>query len=128
MVVSFYIEKEEPCMKVISPSFKDDTDKIIVLAMLILSIFLICIPALVVMLLFKNQLTENSYEITKAIFNMELLMFLISLLFFIPVFGFLLSLFLGPVMLIINTVVIVLVLCNIAKDKDVKIPVAYDFI
>jgi len=115
-------------MKVISPSFKDDTDKIIVLAMLILSIFLICIPALVVMLLFKNQLTENSYEITKAIFNMELLMFLISLLFFIPVFGFLLSLFLGPVMLIINTVVIVLVLCNIAKDKDVKIPVAYDFI
>ena len=66
-------------MKIISPAFKDDTDKIIVLAMLILSIFFICIPPLVVILLLKNQITENSYDIAKALLNMEIAMFLISL-------------------------------------------------
>lgn len=115
-------------MKVITPEFKDDTDKIIVLAMLVLSIFMICIPPLVVILLLKNQITENSYAIAKAIFNMELLMFLISLLFLIPIIGTLLGLLLGPVMLIINTIVIVLAICNIAKNTDIKIPSTYDFI
>jgi len=115
-------------MKRIIPLFKDDTDRIIIVSMLILSIFCICIPALVVIFFLKNHITENSYQITKAIFNLELLMFLISLLFLIPILGQLMGFIVAPVMAIINTIVIILAVCNIAKNNEIKIPVFYEFI
>ena len=115
-------------MKAFIPEFKDDTDKIITVAMFIISIFTAFIPALVVILLLKEKVSERSYEITKAFLNFEILMFLISLLFFIPIIGWLASVIGIPVLALINVLVIVFALCGIAKGSEIKIPVPYEFI
>lgn len=115
-------------MKTFIPEFKDDTDKIITVAMFITSIFFIFIPALVVILLLKDQVSERSYEITKAFLNFEIIMFLISLLFLIPIIGWLVGIVGVPIMAIINIVIIVMALCSVAKGSEVKIPVPYEFI
>ena len=115
-------------MKRFMPEFKDDTDKIILVAMFISSIFFVFIPPLVVILLLKEKASESTYEISKAFLNFEIGMFLISLLFIIPVIGWLIGIIGAPVLAIINIVVIVVALCDIAKGAEVKIPVIYDFI
>lgn len=115
-------------MKSFIPEFKDDTDKIITVAMLVTSIFFIFIPALVVMLLLKEQVSERSYEITKAFLNFEITMFLISLLFLIPIVGWLAGIVGAPILAIVNIVIVVMALCGIAKGSEVKIPVPYEFI
>lgn len=115
-------------MKSFVPEFKDDTDKIITVAMFVTSIFFIFIPALVVILLLKEQISESSYEITKAFLNFEIIMFLISLLFLIPIVGWLVGVVGAPILAIVNIVIIVLALCGIAKGSEIKIPVPYEFI
>jgi len=115
-------------MKEISPVFNDDNDKIIVVVMFVLSIFCVCIPALVVMLLLKDKISENSYLMAKALFNFELLLFLISLIFVIPIIGWILGFILTPIMILWNTIVIVMALCAIAKQVVVKLPDTYAFV
>ena len=115
-------------MKKILPLFKDDTDRMIIVFMLILSLFTLFIPSVIVILFLKDYISENSYSIAKSIFNMELLFFLISLCFAIPVIGWIAGLIIGPVLGIINIIVIILVLCNIAKQSEVKIPVLFEFV
>ena len=114
--------------RVIMPVFKDDQDKIIVVAMFVASLFLVFIPALIVMLFLKNQVSENSYAIAKGLLNFELLLFLISLLFFVPVIGWLLGAIAGPLMMIFNAIIVVLSLISIAKSSEVKIPAFFEFI
>ena len=58
-------------MKKIMPVFKDDQDKIIVVAMIIASMFLVFVPALIVVLFLKDKLSENSYAIAKMFLNFE---------------------------------------------------------
>ena len=53
-------------MKKIVPVFNDDRDKIITLAMVITSMFFIFIPALIVVLLFKEKINENSWHSAAA--------------------------------------------------------------
>jgi len=115
-------------MKKIVPVFNDDRDKIITLAMVITSMFFIFIPALIVVLLFKEKINENSYQIAKAFLNFELLLFLISLVFVIPVIGWLLGFIAAPLLMIFNIIICVINLCAITKGTETKIPVPYEFI
>ena len=115
-------------MKSVLPLFKDDRDKIITVAMVVASMFFIFIPALVVVLLLKERISESSYAIAKSFLNLELLLFLISLIFMIPVLGWFLGVVLGPLMMIFNVIICILALCAIVKGAEVKIPVPYEFI
>jgi len=115
-------------MKKIMPMFKDDKDKIIIVAMTLLSMFFVFVPALVVVLFFKEQISENSYQISKSFLNFELLLFLISLIFAVPVVGWLLGVIFAPLMMIFNIIIVFLAMCSIAKGAEVKIPVPYEFI
>jgi uncharacterized membrane protein len=115
-------------IKKIMPSFKDDQDKIIVVAMIIASMFLVFVPALLVVLFGKNYVSESTYEISKAFFNFELLLFLISLIFVIPVVGWILGTILGPLMMIFNVIICIINLCAVAKGAETKVPVGYEFV
>jgi len=112
----------------ITPLFKDDTDKIIIVGMIILSIFFFLFPSLIVVLCLKNQISENSYNISKSLLNFEILIFLISLICMIPILGWLLAILLCPILEIINIIVMILALCSIGKNSDVNVPVMYEFI
>ena len=107
---------------------KDDTDKIILITMLICSMFFLFIPALIVVLLLKNYVSESTYNISKAFLNFELLMFLISLAFAIPIIGWIAGIFLAPLMGILNIVIVIMDLCAVAKKSELIIPVPYEFI
>jgi hypothetical protein len=115
-------------IKKILSEVKDDTDKIILVAMLICTMFFIFIPALIVVLFMKNYISESTYNISKAFLNFELLMFLVSLLFAVPVIGWIAGFVLAPVMGIFNIVIVVIDLCAIAKKSELIIPVPYEFI
>ena len=115
-------------MQRIIPQFKDDNDKIIVVAMIILSLFCVFIPPLIVMLCLKNYISESSYQIAKAYLNLELFLFLVSLIFIIPIIGWIVGFILCPILYIINVVIIVLNLCAISAMKELKIPVPFNFI
>ena len=115
-------------MKKIVPNFKDETDKLIVVAMTIASIFFSFIPALIVVFFLKNYTSESTNNIAKMFFNFELLLFLIALVFAIPIIGQILGLILGPVMMIFNVVICVINLCAVGKNAELKMPVPYEFI
>ena len=115
-------------MKVITPVFKDDRDKIAAVATIILSLFFVFIPALLVVLLLKEKIGESTYQIAKAFLNFELLLFIISLFFMIPIIGWLLAVILAPLMCIFNAIIVILALCAVAKGGEVKVPVWYEFI
>ena len=115
-------------MKKIVPVFKDERDKLITVAMVIASMFLVFVPSLLIVLFGKNYVSESSYEISKAFFNFELLLFLISLIFAIPVIGWFLGVILGPIMMIFNVIICVINLCAVAKGVETKVPVKYEFV
>ena len=91
-------------MKKIMPVFKDEKDKVVAVAMIIASMFLVFVPALLVVLFGKSYVSESTYEISKAFFNFELLLFLISLVFVIPVVGWILQGFIVPLLTIVGGV------------------------
>ena len=115
-------------MKIITAEFKDDKDRITSIAMFILTLFFAFIPSLIVVFIPKNYISESTYEIAKTLFNFELLLFLISLLCFIPIIGWIASLFIVPVLLIWNIIIVIINLCSIAKENVAKIPEYYKFI
>lgn len=115
-------------MKTISPAFKDDTDKLIALTMVICSIFFIFIPSLLVIFLLKDKVSGCTMSLAKAFFNFELLLFLISLTFLIPVIGWLLGTILGPILIILNVVFVVINILAMAGNKEMKMPSWYEFI
>ena len=114
-------------MKII-PEFRDDNDKIIVVGILILSMFFFFFPSLLSVLCLKNSMSENSYRIAKSVFNFELFLFLVSLIFMIPILGWLLSIVFCPILMIVNIIVLVVALTSIAKKTEVNIPTFYEFI
>lgn len=115
-------------MKKIVPMFKDEKDKLITVAMIIASMFLVFVPSLLVVLFGKSYVSESGYEISKSFFNFELLLFLISLIFMIPVVGWFLGIILGPLLMVFNIIVCVINLCAVAKGGETKVPVAYEFV
>jgi len=115
-------------MAKIDSIFRDDTDKMIVVAMLVMSIFFAVISPLLVILCGKNNISDNSYRIAKALFNLELLLFLISLFSLIPLIGWVVGFFMVPILMIINILTIILALCAIAKQTPVNIFAPYEFL
>ena len=115
-------------MKKFMPAFKDDKDKLITLAMVIGSFFFVFVPSLIVVFIPREYISECTYVIAKALFNFELLLFLISLLLLIPIIGWIAAVFVAPLLAIINFVVIIINLCALANNSELKIPVPYEFI
>lgn len=115
-------------MKTFTPAFKDDKDKIITLGMLICSMFFLFFPSLIVIFLPKEHMSETTYNIAKALFNFELMLFLISLLFMVPIIGWIVGFIVAPILMIWNIVVIVVALCAMAGNNEIKLPEMYQFI
>ena len=119
-------------MKKILPEFKDDTDKMIILILLVASFFTSFLPALICVLFLKKYMSESSYNISKAFFNFELLLFLISLVFFIPIVGSILGFAIGwfviPVLTIVNIVFIVINIVALSNKSEFTIPVLFEFL
>ena len=112
-------------MKVFSPAFRDDQDKITVLLVVLASLFFTCFPALIIVLFLKDKVSENSYAIIKALFNFELVLFLaLLLLTFIPVISWLVNI----AVLIFNVIVILQNVFAIAKNSEIKFPSWFEFI
>ncbi|MBR6127323.1 DUF4870 domain-containing protein [bacterium] len=114
-------------MKRVMPSFKDETDRLFIVGTLVASIFFMFIPSLLLVLFAKERMSESSYQIAKDIFNFELLLFLVSLIFMVPVIGWLIGFILGPIMIIFNVIIMVINLCAISENRETKIPVWYTF-
>ncbi len=110
------------------PTFKDDRDRLITIAMFISTIFFIFFPSLIVVFIPKDYISESTYNIAKALFNFELLLFLISLLFLIPIIGWIVGFIVAPLLMILNVIIIIINLCAIAGNKELKIPEPYKFI
>ena len=115
-------------MKNITAEFKDDIDRMITLAMFVITLFAGFTPSLIAIFIPKKYISESTYEIAKTLFNFELLLFLVSLLCWIPFIGWLASLIIVPVILIWNTVIVVINLCSIAKENTAKLPEYFKFI
>jgi hypothetical protein len=96
--------------------------------MLITTMFFIFVPSLIVIFIPKQYISESTYEIGKTLFNFELLLFLISLLFLVPIIGWIAGFIVAPILYIWNIVIIVINLCAMAGDGKIKIPEYYKFI
>lgn len=110
------------------PEFKDDTDKIITIAMSICTLFVSFISPLIVILFLKDKISNQSYEITKAFLNFEIFIALISLVAIIPIIGWIAGIFIIPILCIWSIIVVLLAVCSMVKKSEVKIPVPYAFI
>jgi hypothetical protein len=115
-------------MQVFTPVFKDDKDKVLTVAMLLSSMFFLFVPSLIVIFIPKDYISENTYNIAKAIFNYELFLFIVSLFFLVPIIGWLIGFVVAPILEIWNIIVLILALCAIAGNKEIKIPVIFNFI
>lgn len=115
-------------MTKIMPVFMNEDDRIITLAVLLTSLFFIFIPSLIAVLCLKDKLSEEALRIIKSVFNYELFLFIISLFFMIPLVGWIAGFVIAPLLAIWNAIVIIIALCSIAKDKEVNIPVPYEFL
>ena len=108
-------------MEKIMPIFRDENDKLLTIIALIASIFLPVIPFLVLFFL-KDNLSENSFAITKAFLNFEILLFVISLICWVPIVGWIICLIFGPIILLINAVIMLMGILSILNNKEVCIP------
>lgn len=114
-------------MKII-PVYKDDTDKIITILTAVCTIFCGFIAPLITVLLLKQYLSSESYEISKAFLNFEIFLALISLIAIIPILGLIAGIFVLPILYIWNIIVVVLAVSSMVKKAPVNVPVPYAFI
>lgn len=118
------------------PEFKDDNDRMIMIIMIIASIFFMFVPPMVVSLALKDQISESSYNISKAFLNFEILLLIVSLIFVIicmvPIIGWIVGFVLGSivwtVIWIFNVVIVLMAVFAIAQNKEVQIPVWFKFV
>lgn len=123
-------------MEKFMPEFKDDNDKLIMIAMFLSALIFMFISPLVVMLACKNVISETSYKIAKAFLNFELLLLIVSILFviisMIPVIGWIVGILIGGIfglaLYIVNVVIILMAVFAISQKQEVKIPVLFQFI
>ncbi len=114
-------------MKIL-PEFKNDTDRLITIAMIIGSIFLIFIPSLIVIFIPKNYISESTYKIAKSFFNLELLLTIISLFSIVPLIGWIFGIFVAPILMIINLIIVIVNLIAVANNRELNIPTPLTFI
>ncbi|MBR6098426.1 DUF4870 domain-containing protein [bacterium] len=118
------------------PEFKDDNDRMIMIIMIIASIFFMFVTPMVVSLALKDQISESSYNISKAFLNFEILLLIVSLIFVIicmvPIIGWIVGFVLGSivwtVIWIFNVVIVLMAVFAIAQNKEVQIPVWFKFV
>ena len=123
-------------MKSFPLEFKNDNEKIIVVGMTLCAIVLSFISPLLVILVFKDKLSEKSYAYSKALLNFELLLFIFCIIFFIigliPIIGWIIAGLLGgifsTVIIIYNAIMMLLSVFKISDRKEVDLPVVYEFI
>ena len=97
-------------------SFKNDNERIIVVLMLILSVFMWFIPSIIVVLLCPNLLGENSLNFAKALFNFE-----VTLLILAAILGFVsLGVFAGLIYLA-NIIILLMGLVSISQNSPIKL-------
>ena len=109
-------------------ALRDDNDRLILILMMFCTLFLLIFSPAIVIFGLKDKVSESTLNISKAFFNFDLMMILVSLLFMIPILGWLLGVILGPIMIIVNVIVVVINLCAVAKGGEAKVPVWYEFI
>lgn len=116
-------------METITPSFKNEEDKNIVLLSIILSVFVAFVAPLIVMLCFNDKLSDNSKEINKAFLNLSLVVFLAGfILSVVPIIGWIILFILSPIVLIAYLIIVVLACINILNNQPVKVPVLFKLI
>ena len=115
-------------MKTIVPAFKDDKDKLIALVMIVASLFLACISPLIVIFIPKKYISDTTYNLAKALFNFELIIFLVSLFALVPIVGWIAGFIIVPILMIVNIIVILINIFAFVKQSEFKIPVLYEFI
>lgn len=115
-------------MKRFIAEFKDDKDRIILILMLIGSLFTFCLPSVIIVFLLKDFVSESTYNISKAFFNFELLLLLITLAFAIPVIGWMLGLIFGTALVLFNIIIIAIDLYAISAKKEIIVPVLFEFL
>ena len=115
-------------MKKFVVEFKDDTDKLILILVLLGSFFAFCLPAFIAVLFLKKYLSDGTYNVCKAFFNFELLRLLVTLAFAIPVIGWILGSIFGIVVVIFNIVIIAMDLVALAQKKELIVPVLFEFL
>lgn len=109
----------------IIPQFKDVNEGNIMRITGLLSIFFLFIPALVVYFAFPEGLSKESKEIVAELANFNIIAFVaIVACGFVPIIGWLASLFICPAVLIINIIIAV----QIVNNTEVKIPVILQII
>ena len=115
-------------MKKFLAECKDDNDKLILILMLVASFFLFCLPAFIVIVGLKKFISESTYNITKAIFNFELLLLLVTLSFLIPIVGWIVGALLGPIICIFNIIIITINIIAVARKTELYVPVWFEFL
>ncbi len=115
-------------MQILVPEFKDDKDRLITIGMILTSAFLSFVPSLIVIFIPKEYISESTYQIAKAFFNFELTLFIISLFTIIPIIGWICGIFILPIVMIVNVIVILLCIINISKNNQFKVPEIFKFI
>ena len=115
-------------MKKIMPTFSDEKDKLIAIVMITTSIFFSFIPSLVVIFGAKKYVSESTVNVAKLLFNFELLLFLLALLFLVPIIGQILGFICAPIMMIFNAIMCLINLCSVGKGEEVKLPQPYQFL
>ncbi len=115
-------------METIMPVFKNEEDKTIVILTLVLAIFLGFLAPLIVMLFFKEKLSENSFSIVKTLLNFELMLLLFCIIFMIPIVGWLIATIGAPVVAIINLIFPIMALVAVINQQAVKFPVLFKFV
>ena len=115
-------------MKKFATEFKDDNDKLILIFTLITSYFLFCLPAFIVIVGLKKYISDSTYNIIKAVFNFELLLLLVCLTCLIPFIGWILGIFITPIIFILNIIIVTINIVAIAKKSNLQIPVWFEFL
>ena len=96
--------------------FKDESEKTLILLIVILSIISGFIAPLVLWLLKKNELSDFAKNIIRKLLNFELTLLCLCILFIIPFIGPIISYIGGPFVWIVN--VIYCIMCAMAVTNS----------
>ncbi len=107
--------------------FKDESEKTLVLLIVILSIVTGFLAPLILWLLKKPELSDYAKILTKRLLNFELTLLCVCILFLVPFIGPMISFIGGPLIWIINVIYCIMYAIAIANSKEISLP-GYQFI
>ena len=110
-----------------SDLFKDESEKTLVLLIVILSMITGFLASLVVWALKKDELGENARNFVRNLLNFELTLLCVCVLFIIPFIGPLLAYLGAPGLWVVNVVYCIMAAVAISNSKTLSLP-SYEFI